>query len=102
MEKSKSVFRILLAHDLQKKMAPDTDRFLSGMDVVKAVINYIDKEVLVFIHSVNTSRAPVMADPLEKAGFRVTRIPMDKLKEQDLLDWVEDVRETWEDFLEEG
>jgi len=61
MEKSKSVFRILLAHDLQKKMAPDTDRFLSGMDVVKAVINYIDKEVLVFIHSVNTSRAPVMA-----------------------------------------
>lgn len=93
---------IMLDHDLQEQTATSTDRYLSGMDVVESVIRYVSKEVPVFVHSGNVSQAPVMAVRLEKAGFWVTRIPIVRLKREDLLGWLEDVRETWEDFLEEG
>ncbi len=92
----------MLEHDLQEQAATETDRFLSGMDVVKAVTGFIDKEVPGLIHFVNVSGAEVMAKRIEKASFRATRIPMDKLEERNLLDWMEDVRETWEDFLKRG
>lgn len=53
------------------------------------------------IHSVNASQAPVMADRLESAGFWVTRVPMDKLTKEKLDDWLEEVREIWQDLQEE-
>ncbi len=51
----------------------------------------------ILVHSVNIQRAPVMVSKLEAAGFDVTRISMDHLKEEQLLEWVEDAREMWED-----
>ncbi len=42
-----------------------------------------------------------MVDRLEKAGFWVTRIPMDKLTKEKLDAWVEEVREIWEDVQDE-
>jgi len=41
-----------------------------------------------------------MVSRLETAGFWVTRIPMDQLEKEQLLDWVEDAREIWEDLNE--
>ena len=42
-----------------------------------------------------------MVGRLESAGFWVTRIPMDKLTEEKLGEWLEDVHEIWENFQEE-
>ncbi len=41
-----------------------------------------------------------MVRRLEVAGFDVSRIPMAELTEKKLFEWVEDVRELWEDWLE--
>lgn len=88
---------ILLDHDLQLQTATETDIYLSGEQVVDAVIRYVDKDVPVLVHSVNAQRAPVMVKKLEVAGFWVTRIPMDQLTKEEFLEWVEDAREIWED-----
>lgn len=92
---------ILLDHDLQEQAATDSDRHLSGSDVVDAIIMNVSKHVPVLVQSVNVSHAPIMADRLESAGFWVTRIPMDKLTKEKLGVWMEEVCEIWEDLHEE-
>jgi CheY-like chemotaxis protein len=88
---------ILLDHDLQMQTATEKDRFLCGNDVVNAVIANISRDVPIFVHSANVQQAPVMATRLENADFWVTRIPIYDLKKEQLLQWVEDVQELWED-----
>ncbi len=92
---------ILLDHDLQEQAATDSDRHLSGNDVVDAIIMNVSKHVPILVHSVNVSQAPVMVGRLESAGFWVTRVPMDKLTKEKLDEWLEEVREIWEDLQEE-
>ncbi len=91
---------IMLDHDLQEQLAAVSDRYLSGNDVVNAVIKNVQKDVPIFIHSMNVSQAPLMVNKLESAGFQVTRIPVRDLSNKRLADWVEDARELWEDWLE--
>ena len=91
---------ILLDHDLVYQTATKDDEYLSGSDVVDAIIQNIDKTVSILIHSVNERMAPLMEIKLKKAGFRdVLRIPMQYLSEQKLVEWVDDARELWEDYL---
>lgn len=79
-------------------MAAKSDFYLSGEQVVVAITRYVAKDMPVLVHSVNVQRAPVMVSKLEAAGFDVTRISMDQLKKQQLLEWVEEAREIWEDY----
>ncbi len=86
---------IMLDHDLQLQVASEADRSLSGTDVVQVLILNIATDVPILIHSVNRFCAPGMAIRLETAGFDVSRIPMDKLTQSQLLEWLDDVRENW-------
>jgi len=88
---------ILLDHDLQQQTAASSDLYLSGEQVAEAIIRYVAKDVPILVHSVNVQRAPVMVSKLEAAGFCVTRIPMDDLQKESLLEWLEHAREIWAD-----
>ena len=89
---------ILLDHDLQEQTLTQTDRLISGSDIVKVIFRNISKDVPIPAHSMNISRAPIMVERLKAAGFNVTRIPMGMLTERDFLEWMEDVRDLWEIF----
>ena len=91
---------ILLDHDLQMQTVTRTDRYLCGSDVVNAIIRYISRDVPILVHSTNVQEAPVMVTRLENADFSVTRIPMYRLKQEQVVDWIEEARESWQDLNE--
>lgn len=88
---------ILLDHDLQMQAKTDSDRGLSGSDLVAGIIRSVPKSVAILVHSANEARAPAVAERLDRAGYWVTRIPMLFLTEDRFLHWVEEARENWED-----
>ena len=79
---------IMLDHDLQQQAVCAEDFQLSGMNVVDAIISYVPKSIPILIHSMNYSQSPIMVTKLEKAGFNITRIPMQDLTTTKLLDWL--------------
>ena len=91
---------ICLDHDLQQQTAVASDNELSGTTVVKAIIRFISSEVPVLVHSQNTKRAQYMEGKLFNANFDVTRISMDQLDKKLFLEWLDEVKELWEDFHE--
>ena len=91
---------IMLDHDLQQQATTESDYYLSGGDVVEAVIRNVSNDVPVLVHSMNFSQAPLMTTRLHKAGFSVIQIPMDKLTREILSEWLEEAREIWEDLQE--
>jgi len=92
---------ILLDHDLGEQAAADSDRFLTGMDIVDAIARNVSKHVPILVHSMNFAWAPVMVSKLTKAGFDVTRVQMDNLTKEWLQEWMEEARELWEDMQNE-
>jgi len=92
---------ILLDHDLGEQAAASSDRHMSGMDVVDAIIMNIAKHIPILVHSMNVTWAPVMVSKLTKAGFSVTRVQMDQLTKEWLREWLEDACELWEDMQDE-
>jgi len=88
---------IMLDHDLQGQIATDMDFFLSGSNVAKAIMANITPDIPVLVHSMNPADAPKMIKALSKAGFRVTRLPMSVMTEENLAEWLEEVRECWVD-----
>ncbi|MBK5275610.1 MAG: hypothetical protein JJE30_11230 [Desulfuromonadales bacterium] len=88
---------IMLDHDLQGQIATDMDFFLSGTNVVKSIIENVSPDTPVLVHSMNPSDAPKMVTALTKSGFSVTRLPMRVMTEEGFSEWLEDVRESWED-----
>jgi CheY-like chemotaxis protein len=92
---------ILLDHDLQEQTVAATDAGLSGSDIVRSMAANVSRTVPVLVHSMNMGRAQGMVEALDKWGFVVTRIPMDRLTKDEFLDWVEEVRAVWEDNLQE-
>jgi CheY-like chemotaxis protein len=91
---------ILLDHDLQEQNITQMDRYLSGSDLIKVIVQNISRDVPVLVHSMNISRGPLMADQLASAGFMVTRIPMSVLTRRVFLEWVQEVRDVWETLEE--
>jgi CheY-like chemotaxis protein len=87
---------IMLDHDLQGQIATDMDFFLSGTNVVKSIITNVPKDTPVLIHSMNPEDAPKMVQALTKSGFSVTRLPMVVMTRIGLNEWLEEVRESWE------
>ncbi len=84
---------IVLDHDLQEKAATEADRYLSGQDLVERIISNVSTDVPILVHSVNASRGWVMVVRLQKKGFDVTHIPMNRLTARAFEEWIGDVRE---------
>ena len=91
---------IMLDHDLQEHTVNETDQCLNGMTVVDTLIQYISNDIPILVHSVNQSRGPAMVNKLKKFNYWVTRIPMDELTAERCLGWIDDVRELWEDLID--
>jgi hypothetical protein len=92
---------ILLDHDLQEQRITESDRHFSGMDAVQAIIGNISRQIPILVHSMNQTRSPIMVEQLKGAGFEVTQMPMAQLTERLFKEWLEDVMEVWEDFVED-
>jgi CheY-like chemotaxis protein len=92
---------LCIDHDLQRQAMTGADHSMDGNTVVDAVRRYISNDVPVLVHSMNPGRAPAMVQKLESSGFWVTRLPMAELNEQNFGNWLEEVKEIWEDFHEE-
>ncbi len=88
---------VMLDHDLQERAATQQDSWLSGRDVVKAMIQYLSRDAMVLIHSANSIGGAAMTERLRNQGFDVTRISMNSLTKEDLGKWIDEVRKNWED-----
>jgi len=88
---------IMLDHDLQGQIATDMDFFLSGSNVVKTIIANVSPDTPVLVHSMNPSDAPKMVVALSRSGFSVTRLPMIVMTQECLIEWLDEVRESWAD-----
>jgi len=79
---------IMLDHDLyQQKLTLVDDQF-NGKDVADAVIEYVDKDVPIFVHSANTMEAPKIEKKLLGAGFAVEREPFLQMRADQYIDWL--------------
>lgn len=92
---------ILLDHDLQQQAATDTDRYLSGTNLVDVIIRNISNDVPVLVHSMNISKALTMTNRLKEAGFSVTQIPMERLTHNKLMEWLDEARSIWQELQNE-
>lgn len=90
---------IMLDHDLQQRAMTSMDRTLSGTDVAQTIIDTVSPDVPVLIHSMNSAGSTLMAAILQKAGFEVTRVPIDELDRKKLTEWMEEAYGLWEDTL---
>ena len=91
---------ILLDHDLDQAVADDSELQLSGRQVVERLVQTVDRDVPVLIHSVNPLGARMMEQNLVDYGFDVTRVPFFQLDQARLARWLELVQEEWEAGLD--
>ena len=81
---------IMLDHDLDKKLRSSGSRFLTGRDVVDAMIRNKDtRDIPVLVHSMNPSGGAAMNERLTKAGFGVTKIRFRDLTEEAFTRWLD-------------
>ena len=90
---------LLLDHDLQEQVVTQHDRLLSGSDVVSKIIELVRPETPILVHSMNPSDGPRMQKRLERAGFTVNRLPMAAMTEEYFKNWLEEVREYWDQIV---
>jgi len=88
---------IMLDHDLREQIVTERDFFLSGSNVVKTIITSISPDTPILVQSMNPGCAPNMVKSLEKTGFSVTRLPMRDMTRENFNEWLEEVRENWDD-----
>lgn len=86
---------LMLDHDLQQQIVAPEERGLSGTDLIRVVIDRVDHDVPVLVHSMNSSRGPAMVGRLKQAGFEVSYVPFEMLTEKHFLAWIEHVRDLW-------
>ena len=91
---------LCLDHDLQRRAMTGADLNMDGNTVVDAIRRHISNDVPVLVHSMNPGKAPIMVQKLESSGFWVTRLPMAELNQKNFGEWLEEVKEIWEDFHE--
>lgn len=88
---------ICLDNDLEKQPVTDSDHRLSGAGLITAITESVPRSVPILIHSMNAQKPPGMERALKSAGFSVTRIRMVVLGHELFHDWLEEVRDNWED-----
>ena len=73
------------------------DSSLDGRDVAKSIVQNVTPNVPVLVHSMNITHSQTMVNWLEREGFSVTRTPMSLLTKERMAEWLNEVRELWED-----
>lgn len=93
---------VMLDHDLQMHAATAEDRMLSSSDLTDLIATRVSKRVPVLVHSMNPSRAPVIAGRLSEYGFDVVQIPFDQLSQSWIEEWLNEARELYADLVGEA
>lgn len=88
---------ICLDNDLEKQPMTDIDHRMSGSGLISALTQSVPRSVPVLIQSMNAQMPPSMERSLKSAGFSVTRIRMVALTRELFHQWLEEVRDNWED-----
>jgi CheY-like chemotaxis protein len=88
---------VMLDHDLQAQAIVPEESWLSGTDIVPVLIDRVDHDVPVLVHSMNMSRGPAMVMRLREAGFETAHVPFENLSKAHFLKWVEHVNDLWEE-----
>jgi len=91
---------ILLDHDLQEQVITDSDLYLSSTNLVDLIIENIEKDVPILMHSMNSVQTVPMKKKLESAGFEVTQNPMADFTKLSFNEWQSLCYELWMDSLE--
>ena len=89
---------LMLDHDLQMQRQ---DKF-TGLHVAKKVVEVIERDVPILVHSMNDRGGPEMVKTLDGAGFDVTRWPWAEMRREKFAAWLEEVREEFEAWADEG
>lgn len=87
---------IMLDHDLDTQSVTRQEKNITGMDVANAIIEHIDRQVPIFVHSNNTVYAPQIASLLRGAHFSVEQVLFDELRGTELREWLNYVIESSE------
>lgn len=88
---------VMLDHDLQAQAVAPEEAGLSGSDLVRMVIERVDHDVPVLVHSMNMTRSPMMVHRLREAGFDTAYVPFESLTQPHFLKWIEHVRDLWDE-----
>lgn len=88
---------MMLDHDLDEQAITETDRSISATRLSPAIAATIPRHVPILIHSMNTSKPTHMKKFLEAQGFSVTRIRYAALQKVDFDQWLDDVRDNFEE-----
>ena len=91
---------ILLDHDLQEQAITVSDLSLSSTNLIDLIIENIENNVPILMHSMNAVQSITMKKRLEAAGFEVTQIPMKKLEKPVFDEWLKYCYELWEEIEE--
>lgn len=86
---------IMLDHDLNEQVVGNVSSDTDGRKVTRAIIDRIDPDAPVLIHSMNINGTNAMKEALEKAGFFVSRIRMMDMTRELFLEWLEEVRASY-------
>lgn len=89
---------IMLDYDLGDRKGAGGGPFLSGEDVADALCDYMDRTVLIFVHSNSKTHTPALASRLRQAGFTVERVAFDDITEKIIREWVDEVTEAADGF----
>jgi len=68
---------------------------LTGLDVARRMIQNLDRDVPVLVHSMSRERGRAV-EMLRTAGFTVTQIPFAELTQESFNKWLEEVRDRYD------
>jgi len=88
---------ICLDNDLEKQPMTESDLRLSGEGLISAINLSVPRSVPILIHSMNSQKPPAMERALKSSGFSVTRTRMVVLSREAFHEWLEEVRDNWEE-----
>lgn len=89
---------VMLDHDLEQQPMTPTDLLMSASHLMDSIVFSIPKTAPILIHSMNASKPPHMEKRLKSEGFSVTRIRMAILNRENFHQWLQEVRDNWEDM----
>ena len=88
---------VMLDRDLHQHATSTAELALSGTNLVGLIIQRVDLNAAVMVHSMNLAHAPSMVDQLNAAGFWTSYVPFVRLTREGFNNWVSEVRELWVD-----
>jgi hypothetical protein len=87
---------VMLDHDLQAQAIAPEEAALSGSTLLRLIVERIDHDVPILVHSMNGAKGPAMAERLTNAGFETSYVPFENLTHENFLRWLERVYDLWD------